>query len=76
MPIGVVITFHDADNKAWVKVSETDLNHLVGHKARFASSKRMHFEGKVIGVETDLLVVKFEQHPPGLRQGSQLSIAD
>lgn len=75
MPIGVVITFDDAENKAWVMVSETDLNHLLGHEARFAFSKTLDFKGKVIGVETDFLAVRFEQRPPSLGQGSQVSIA-
>lgn len=76
MPIGVVITFDNTENRAWVTVSETDLNHLVGREAKFALSRTKDFKGKVVGVETDLLVVKFEHQPPGLGQGSQVLIAD
>ena len=76
MPIGVVITFDDAENKAWITVSEIDLDHFMGHEANFAFSKTKDFKGKVIGVETDFLVVKFEEQPLGLGQGSQVSIAD
>ncbi|HKM50564.1 MAG TPA: hypothetical protein VJZ75_05240 [Candidatus Bathyarchaeia archaeon] len=76
MPIGVVITFDDAENKAWITVSEIDLDDFIGHEASFAFSKTKDFKGKVIGVETDFLVVKFEEQPLGLGQGSQVSIAD
>ena len=76
MPIGVVITFDDAENKAWITVSEIDLDHFIGHEASFAFSKTKDFKGKVIGIETDFLVVKFEEQPLGLGQGSQVSIAD
>lgn len=76
MPIGVVITFDDAENKAWVTVSEANLDYFVGHEASFAFSKTKDFKGKVVGVETDFLVVQFEEQPMGLGQGSQVSIAD
>ena len=76
MPIGVVITFDDAANKAWITLSESDLNRYIGHEASFLFSKTKDFKGKVIGVETDFLVVKFEEQPLGLGQGSQVSIAE
>ncbi len=74
--IGVVITFDDTENKAWITVSEMDLDRFIGHDASFQFSKTKDFKGKVIGVETDFLVVKFEEQPLGLGQGSQVSIAD
>ena len=74
--IGVVITFDDSENKAWITVSETDLERFVGHDASFQFSKTKDFKGKVIGVETDFLVVKFEEAPLGLGQGSQVAVAD
>jgi hypothetical protein len=74
--IGVVITFDDAENKAWLTVSEADLDRFVGHEASFPFSKTKDFKGKVIGVETDFLVVKFEEPPLGLGQGSQVIVAD
>jgi hypothetical protein len=74
--IGVVITFDDTENKAWITVSEMDLDRFIGHDAAFQFSKTKDFKGKVIGVETDFLVVKFEEQPLGLGQGSQVSIAD
>lgn len=74
--IGVVITFDDAENKAWITVSETDLERFIGHDASFQFSKTKDFKGKVVGVETDFLVVKFEEAPLGLGQGSQVGIAD
>jgi len=74
--IGVVITFDDAENKAWITVSETDLDRFVGHDASFQFSKAKDFKGKVIGVETDFLVVKFEEQPLGLGQGSQVTIIE
>ena len=39
--IGVVITFDDAENKAWITVSETDLERFVGHDASFQFSKKI-----------------------------------
>jgi hypothetical protein len=33
--IGVVITFDDVENKAWITVSETDLQRYIGHEASF-----------------------------------------
>jgi hypothetical protein len=74
--IGVVITFDDAENKAWLTVPEPDLEHFVGHDASFQFTKTKDFKGKVIGVETDFLVVKFEETPLGLGQGSQVTVAD
>jgi len=76
LPIGVVITFDDAENKAWVTVSEGDLDHFVGHEASFAFSKTKDFRGRVVGVETDFLVIQFDEQPLGLGQGSQVSIVD
>jgi hypothetical protein len=76
MPIGVVITFDDETNKAWVTVSESDLNRYVGHEATFLFSKTKDFKGKVLGIEDDFLVVQFGEQPLGLGQGSQVSIAD
>ena len=74
--IGVVITFDDAENKAWVTVSEANLESYVGHDASFQFSKTRDFKGKVIGIETDFLVVKFDETPLGLGQGSQVAIVD
>jgi len=74
--IGVVITFDDAENKAWVTVPETDLDRFIGHEASFQFSKTKDFKGKVIGVETDFLVAKFEETPMGLGQGSQVSVVE
>jgi hypothetical protein len=76
MLIGVVITFDDTENKAWITISETDLERLIGRDASFQFSKTKDFKGKVIGVETDFLVVKFDETPLGLGQGSQVMIAD
>jgi len=74
--IGVVITFDDAENKAWLTVPESDLERFVGHDATFQFSKTKDFKGKVIDVETDFLGVKFEEAPMGLGQGSQVSVTD
>lgn len=74
--IGVVITFDDAESKAWITVSEQNLDQFIGHEASFQFSKTKDFKGKVLGVEDDFLVVKFEEQPLGLGQGSQVSIAD
>ncbi len=76
MMIGVVITFDDAENKAWLTVSESDLEQFIGHEASFQFSKTKDFKGKVVGVETDFLVVQFDETPLGLGQGSQVSIAE
>jgi hypothetical protein len=74
--IGVVITFDDQENKAWVTLSEANLDQFIGRDASFQFSKTKDFKGKVIGVEDDFLVVKFEEPPLGLGQGSQVAIAD
>jgi len=74
--IGVVITFDDAENKAWLTVPEPDLDRFIGRDASFQFSKTKDFKGKVIGVETDFLVVKFEETPTGLGQGSQVFVTD
>jgi len=76
MPIGVVITFDEVTNKAWITVSEPDLNQYVGHEATFQFSKTKDFKGKVLGIEDDFLVVQFGEQPLGLGQGSQVSVAD
>jgi hypothetical protein len=69
--IGMVITFDDAENKAWLTVPESDLDGFVSHDATFQFSK-----GKAINVETDFQVVRFEETPMGLGQGSQVSVTD
>ena len=74
--IGVVITFDDQENKAWITVSESNLDQFIGREASFQFSKTKDFIGKVIGVEDDFLLVKFEEQPLGLGQGSQVAIAD
>jgi ribosome maturation factor RimP len=74
--IGVVITFDDVENKAWITVSETDLQRFIGHEASFRFSKTKDFKGKVIGVEDDFLVIKFDEQPLGLGQGSQVSVVE
>ena len=74
--IGVVITFDDAESKAWVTVSESNLDQFIGHEASFQFSKTKDFKGKVLGVEDDFLVVQFEEQPLGLGQGSQVIVAD
>ena len=76
MPIGVVITFDEGANKAWLTVSESDLERYVGHEVSFQFTKTKDFKGKVLGVEDDFLVVQFEETPLGLGQGSQVSVAD
>jgi hypothetical protein len=76
MPIGVVITFDDVANKAWITLSESDLDRYIGHEASFMFSKTKDFKGKVLGIEDDFLVVQFGEQPLGLGQGSQVSIAD
>jgi len=76
MPIGVVITFDDVANKAWITVSEPDLDRYIEHEASFQFSKTKDFKGKVLGVEDDFLVVQFSEQPLGLGQGSQVFIAD
>lgn len=71
-----MITFDDTENKAWITVSEADLERFIGHDASFQFSKTKDSKGKVLGVETDFLVVKFDEPPLGLGQGSQVMIAD
>ena len=74
--IGMVITFDDAENKAWLTVPESDLDGFVSHDATFQFSKTKDFKGKAINVETDFQVVRFEETPMGLGQGSQVSVTD
>lgn len=74
--IGVVITFDDAENKAWLTVPEPSLEQFIGHEASFQFSKTKDFKGKVIAIETDFLVIKFDETPLGLGQGSQVTVAD
>jgi len=64
--IGVVITFDDWENKAWLTVPEPDLERFVDHDVTFQFSKTKDFKGEVINVETDFLVVRFEETPMGL----------
>jgi ribosome maturation factor RimP len=73
--IGVVITFDDVENKAWLTVPESDLERFVGHEASFQFSKTKDFKGKIISIETDFLIVKFDEPPLG-GQGSQVSVTE
>ncbi len=47
-------------------VPESDLERFVGHDVTFQFSKTKDFKGEVINVETDFLVVRFEETPMGL----------
>jgi hypothetical protein len=80
MPLtAVVITFED-DYSCLAAVQENmssgDLQKLVGKEVYFDISKTKVAKGKVVGVDMDLLQVKWDETPIGLGQSSMMRIAD
>ena len=80
MPVtAVVISFED-DYSCSVAVQENisvaDLAKMVGRNTEFDVSKSKIAKGKVIGLDGDLLQVKWQDTPVGLGQSSMLRIMD
>jgi hypothetical protein len=74
--IGVVITFDETEKTCLLSIDVPDLHGLVGRKATFELTKNKIFEGVVAGVEDDFLLVKFQEVPLGLGQGSQVHVSE
>ncbi len=80
MPVtAVVISFED-DYSCLVAVQENlsipDLARMVGRGVEFDVTKAKIARGNVVGLEGDLLQVKWEETPMGLGQSSMLRIMD
>jgi hypothetical protein len=75
----VVITFDD-DYSCSAAVQENlsmdDLGKMVGRGVEFDVSKSKIAKGKVVGLEGDLVQVKWSDVPLGLGQSSMLRIMD
>ncbi len=74
--IGVVITFDENEKSCLLSIDAPDLQALIGRKATFELTKQKIFKGKVAGVEDDFLLIKFDEVPLGLGQGSQVHIEE
>jgi hypothetical protein len=75
----VVITFDD-DYSCSAAVQETlsmdELQQMVGRNAEFDVSKSKIAKGKVVGLDGDLVQIKWSDVPLGLGQSSMLRIMD
>ncbi len=79
MVIGVVIIFDENEFTCQLSLppEAVELNSYLGKDAWFEFSKTKSFKGKVVGIEADsFLIIKFEENPLGLGQGSQVHVAD
>ena len=75
----VVITFDD-DYSCSAAVQDNlsieDLQKFVGREVQFDVSKTKIAKGKVVGLEGDLIQVKWSEVPLGLGQSSMMRIMD
>jgi hypothetical protein len=80
MPVtAVVISFED-DYSCSVAVQENlsiqELSGMVGRSVEFDVTKAKIAKGKVVGLDGDLLMIKWDETPMGLGQSSMLRIMD
>lgn len=80
MPVtAVVISFED-DYSCLVAVQENlsieELSKMVGREVQFDVTKSKIAKGKVVGLEGDLLSIKWQETPMGLGQSSMMRIMD
>jgi hypothetical protein len=80
MPVTAVVISFDDDYSCLVAVQENlsveELQKMVGRDVQFDVSKNKIARGKVVGLEGDLLSVKWDETPVGLGQSSMMRIID
>ena len=80
MPVTAVVISFDDDYSCLVAVQENlsieELGKMVGRETQFDVSKNKIAKGKVIGLEGDLLSIKWQDTPMGLGQSSMMRIMD
>jgi hypothetical protein len=80
MPVTAVVISFDDDYSCLVAVQENlsveELQKMVGREVQFDVSKNKIARGKVVGLEGDLLSVKWDETPVGLGQSSMMRIID
>jgi hypothetical protein len=80
MPVTAVVISFDDDYSCLVAVQENlsveELQKMVGREVQFDVSKNKIARGKVVGLEGDLLSVKWDETPIGLGQSSMMRIID
>ena len=74
--IGMVTTFDDAENKAWLIVPESNLERYVDHDATLQFGKTKDFEAKNDQHRDRLPCGKVRGTSIGLEQVGQVSVAD
>jgi hypothetical protein len=80
MPVTAVVITFDDDYSCSAAVQENlsmdELEKMVGRDAEFDVSKSKVAKGKVVGLEGDLVQIKWSDVPIGLGQSSMLRIMD
>ena len=78
MPITAVVITFDDDYSCEAAVQENfsmdELQKLVGREVQFDVSKSKIAHGKIIGLDGDLIQVKWQETPLGLGQSSMMRI--
>lgn len=80
MPVTAVVITFDDDYSCSAAVQENlsmeDLGKLVGRVVEFDVSKTKIAKGKIVGLDGDLVQVKWSEVPLGLGQSSMMRIMD
>jgi hypothetical protein len=80
MPVTAVVISFDDDYSCLVAVQENlsieELSKMVGREVQFDVTKSKIAKGKVVGLEGDLLSIKWQETPMGLGQSSMMRIMD
>jgi hypothetical protein len=80
MPVTAVVISFDDDYSCLVAVQENlsveELSKMVGREVQFDVGKSKIAKGKVVGLEGDLLSIKWQETPLGLGQSSMMRIMD
>lgn len=80
MPLTAVVITFDNDYSCSAAVQENlsieDLQKFIGRTVEFDVSKSKVAKGKIVGLDGDLVMVKWSDVPLGLGQSSMMRIAD
>ena len=80
MPVTAVVISFEEDYSCLVAVQENlsipELEKMVGRGVEFDISKSKIAKGKVVGLDGDLLQVRWQETPVGLGQSSMMRILD
>jgi hypothetical protein len=80
MPVTAVVISFDDDYSCVAAIQENlsidELQKFVGREVQFDVSKNKIAKGKVVGLDGDLIQVKWDEEPMGLGQSSMMRVMD